>query len=79
MFGRIKEGIDKSIVSVGWAPRGEYAEREFFSLAELAEIFDIGGISKSPAIFDIEKLTYFNAHYLREMRPRPGPPAQGGA
>ena len=33
--------------------------------------FDIGGISKSPAIFDIEKLTYFNAHYLREMSPRP--------
>ncbi len=49
----------------GWSPRGEYAEREFFTLAELAEIFDIGGISKSPAIFDIEKLTYFNAHYLR--------------
>ena len=31
--------------------------------------FDIGGISKSPAIFDIEKLTYFNANYLRNLPP----------
>ena len=33
------------------------------------EAFDIGGISKSPAIFDIEKLTYFNANYLRNLTP----------
>ncbi|MDE7010393.1 MAG: glutamate--tRNA ligase, partial [Oscillospiraceae bacterium] len=32
-------------------------------------IFDIAGISKSPAIFDIEKLTHFNALYLRAMSP----------
>ena len=36
---------------------------------ELVEAFDIAGISKSPAIFDIEKLTYFNATYLRAMVP----------
>ncbi|MDO4846490.1 MAG: glutamate--tRNA ligase, partial [Oscillospiraceae bacterium] len=33
------------------------------------EIFDISGISKSPAIFDIEKLRYFNAEYIRAMTP----------
>ena len=33
------------------------------------EAFDIAGISKSPAIFDIDKLTYFNATYLRAMAP----------
>ena len=33
------------------------------------KVFDIAGISKSPAIFDIEKLTYFNATYLRAMEP----------
>ena len=54
---------------LGWSPRGEQAEREVFSLAELAEVFDITGISKSPAIFDIEKLTHFNALYLRAMTP----------
>ena len=36
---------------------------------ELVEAFDIAGISKSPAIFDIEKLTYFNATYLRALAP----------
>ena len=68
-MGYLSEAVVNYVTLLGWSPRGEYAEREFFSLAELAEIFDIGGISKSPAIFDIEKLTYFNAHYLREMSP----------
>ncbi len=45
------------------------AEREFFTLEELSKVFDIGGISKSPAIFDIEKLKYFNAAYLRNLSP----------
>ena len=36
---------------------------------ELVEAFEIAGISKSPAIFDIEKLTYFNATYLRALAP----------
>ena len=31
--------------------------------------FDLGGVSKSPAIFDIDKLTHFNALYLRAMTP----------
>jgi glutamyl-tRNA synthetase len=38
-------------------------------LAELVDAFDIAGISKSPAIFDIVKLDYFNATYLRSMAP----------
>ena len=32
--------------------------------------FDIAGISKSPAIFDIEKLRYFNSEYIRAMTPQ---------
>jgi glutamyl-tRNA synthetase len=52
---------------LGWSPKGENAEREFFTINELAEIFELGGISKSPAIFDIEKLKYFNATYLRAL------------
>ena len=57
------------VALLGWAPKGEYAEQEIFSLDELVKVFDIAGISKSPAIFDIEKLTYFNATYLRAMEP----------
>ena len=67
--GYLTEAILNYVALLGWSPRGEQAEREVFSLTELAEVFDIAGISKSPAIFDIEKLTHFNALYLRAMTP----------
>ena len=67
--GYLTEAILNYVALLGWSPRGEHAEQELFSLQELAEVFDISGISKSPAIFDIEKLTHFNALYLRAMTP----------
>ena len=67
--GFLTEAILNYVALLGWSPRGELAETEFFTLSELADAFDIEGISKSPAIFDIEKLKYFNAHYIREMSP----------
>ena len=51
---------------LGWSPAGE---REIFSLAELAEAFDLKGLSKSPAIFDAVKLTHFNSEYIRMKTP----------
>ena len=65
--GFLTDAILNYVALLGWSPRGEYAEREFFTLDELAQVFDLGGISKSPAIFDREKLKYFNANYLRAM------------
>ena len=67
--GYLTEAILNYVALLGWSPRGELAEREMFTLPELAEAFDIAGISKSPAIFDIDKLTHFNALYLRAMSP----------
>ena len=67
--GYITPAILNYVALLGWSPRGEIAEQEIFSLEELAKAFDIAGISKSPAIFDIEKLTHFNATYLRSMEP----------
>ena len=65
--GFLSQAVVNYVTLLGWSPRGEYSEQEFFSLEELSRVFDIGGISKSPAIFDIEKLRYFNAKYLREL------------
>lgn len=65
--GYLTEAILNYVALLGWSPRGEIAEREFFTFDELCKSFDLAGISKSPAIFDIEKLAYFNAHYIREM------------
>ena len=67
--GYLTEAILNYVALLGWAPKGERSEQEIFSLSELVDAFDIAGISKSPAIFDIEKLTYFNATYLRAMDP----------
>ena len=67
--GYLTDAILNYVALLGWAPKGERSEQEIFSLNELVEAFDIAGISKSPAIFDIEKLTYFNATYLRALAP----------
>ncbi len=64
--GYLREAIVNYVALLGWAPKGE---REIFSIRELAEAFDLSGISKSQAIFDIEKLTYFNSEYIRAMAP----------
>lgn len=67
--GYLTEAILNYVALLGWSPKGEIAEQEVFSLSELAEVFDLAGISKSPAIFDIAKLDHFNALYLRAMEP----------
>ena len=67
--GFLTEAILNYVALLGWSPKGELAEQEIFSLEQLVEAFDLTGVSKSPAIFDLEKLTYFNAVYLRAMSP----------
>ena len=62
--GYLTDAVVNYVALLGWSPGGE---REIFTMAELAEIFDIKGLSKSPAIFDIEKLKYFNSEYIRAM------------
>ena len=64
--GFLTDAVLNYVTLLGWSPRGE---QEIYSLDELKEIFDISGISKSPAIFDIEKLRYFNSEYIRAMSP----------
>ena len=67
--GYLTQAILNYVALLGWSPRGELAERELFTLDELAQVFDLEGLSKSPAIFDLDKLTHFNALYLRAMAP----------
>ena len=67
--GFLTDAVLNYVALLGWSPRGEQAEQEIFSMDELKAAFDMAGISKSPAIFDIEKLRYFNAEYIRRMSP----------
>ena len=63
-MGYLKDAIINFIALLGWSPR---SEREFFTLKELEECFDLEGLNKSPSIFDMDKLTWFNAEYMRRL------------
>lgn len=63
-MGYLADAIVNYVALLGWSPGGE---QEIYSLSELAEAFHIKGISKSPAIFDMEKLKHFNSIYIKEL------------
>lgn len=62
--GYLKDAIVNYIALLGWSPKGE---QEIYTMEELKKEFDISGISKSPAIFDTEKLNYINGEYIRKL------------
>lgn len=67
--GYLTDAVINYVALLGWSPRGELAEQEFFTLDELIKAFDIAGISKSPAVFDIVKLRWMNAEYIKKLSP----------
>ena len=64
--GYLDEAIVNYIALLGWAPKGE---NEIFTMDELIQEFDVSGISKSPAIFDTQKLKALNGAYIRKLSP----------
>ena len=62
--GFLNEAILNYIALLGWSPEGE---QEIFSLDELIEAFDVKRISKSGAIFDINKLKWINSQYIKKL------------
>jgi len=63
-MGFIAETVVNFVVLLGWSPG---STQEIFSLKQLEDNFNIEGISKSPAVFDINKLKWMNGEYLRKM------------
>lgn len=61
--GYLPEAIINYLALLGWNPG---SDREIFSLDELVAEFDLTRVQKAGAIFDTEKLNWFNRHYLRE-------------
>ena len=62
--GFLPEAIINYIALLGWSPKGE---QEKFSIDELIEKFSIEGLSKSPSIFDYEKMSWLNGEYIKEL------------
>lgn len=64
--GYLPEAIVNYIALLGWCPK---ENREMFALEELTQAFSVEGISKSPAVFDYDKLDWFNGEYIRALPP----------
>ena len=62
--GYLKEALINYLALVGWNPGDD---REFFTMDELVEAFDIKRLNNAPGIFDMDKLTWFNAEYIRKL------------
>ena len=62
--GYVSEAIVNFVALLGWSPEDD---KEIFSLQELIETFDYKHISKSPAVFDMVKLSWMNGEYLKKM------------
>lgn len=62
--GFLPEAVVNYIALLGWSPE---ENREIFSLEELIVQFDYRRISKSPAVFDINKLKWMNGEYFKAM------------
>ena len=64
--GFLTEAIVNYVALLGWSPSDN---REIFSLPGLVEAFDYTHMSKSPAVFDIQKLRWMNGEYMKAMDP----------
>ena len=64
--GYLPEAIINYIALLGWCPK---SNQEIFTLQELTENFHVDEISKSPSVFDYDKLSWLNGEYLRAMSP----------
>ena len=62
--GFLTEAIVNYVALLGLCPEDN---REIFSLEELVKVFDYHHMSKSPAVFDIQKLRWMNGEYMKAM------------
>ncbi|WHX51586.1 glutamate--tRNA ligase [Paenibacillus woosongensis] len=65
-LGYLPEAMFNFITLLGWSPEGE---EEIFSKEELISIFDAKRLSRSPAVFDTNKLAHLNNHYIKNAEP----------
>ncbi len=62
--GHLPEALINYMALLGWSPGGG-GEEEIFTLEEMVERFDLKKVTKTAAIYDINKLGWMNSHYMR--------------
>lgn len=63
--GFLPEALLNYLVRLGWS----HQDQEIFDRNEMITLFNLNHISKSPACFDYDKLTWLNQHYLKTLPP----------
>lgn len=61
--GFLPEALMNYLARLGWA----FGDQEIFTQEELIEKFDLPNVGKSPSVFDMDKLTWLNGHYLKTL------------
>jgi glutamyl-tRNA synthetase len=62
--GYLPEAVVNYLSLLGWAPS---TDQEIYTLEELTKAFDVKRINTSPAVFDIAKLNWINAHFIKAL------------
>lgn len=63
--GFLPQALLNYLVRLGWS----HGDQEIFSLAEMADLFDMAAINKAPAAVNPEKLLWLNQHYIKHSDP----------
>ncbi len=61
-LGYLPETMVSCLARLGWS----HGDQEEFTLSELEEFFDLSHVNKTAAVFDIEKITHFNARFIQQ-------------
>ena len=61
-LGFLPEAVRNYLLRLGWS----HGDEEIITTDQAVALFDLGAVGRSPARFDLAKLTSLNAHYLRE-------------
>jgi len=61
--GFLPQSLVNYLARLGWS----HGDQEIFSRAELIEFFALDQVTKSPGVYDEEKLQWLNSHYIKEM------------
>jgi glutamyl-tRNA synthetase len=68
-LGIVPEAFRNFLAHLGWTPGPTEKDLEIFSSDELIDLFSLSGISRSNAVFDNEKLAWFNTEWIRRYSP----------
>jgi glutamyl-tRNA synthetase len=60
-LGYLPEAVVNHLLKLGWS----HGDQEIFSRKEAIELFNLDSVGKAPAKFDLDKLNFINAHYMR--------------